>query len=202
MIRIGGIVRRRLRHTTAARIRSIRLAEHREVGLGRQRIAAGPRNARSSLADFRRRISSLRLIAADEEGAGTLTELGGEPAVVSGSTRTSSADAERRLSGRPRRIEPQGARACGDSEAALIDLTYAAEDVPGAPARSPGRTRRSSRRRNGTGARDRASRRRSRWRCSCGGCMLHDPIRRSVIQSSSRPASAAARASRSCSSRP
>jgi aspartate-semialdehyde dehydrogenase len=80
----------------------------------------------------------LRLIAAEGEEAGVLTRVGDEPALVGGLTAVSLSGADAVvLAGSPE-SSAKAMQLLGDPPVSpVIDLTYAAEDVPGARLRAP-----------------------------------------------------------------
>jgi len=80
----------------------------------------------------------LRLIAGDEEQAGALTRIGDEPAVVGGLDAESLADARAIFLAASQETSRKALELAGDPpDAAIIDLTYAAEERPDARLRAP-----------------------------------------------------------------
>ena len=78
----------------------------------------------------------LRLLAADEEAPGTLTRVGDEPTLVSGLEAENLAEAQAVfLTGSPESSQ-KALQLAGDS-IPVIDLTYAAEELPEARLRAP-----------------------------------------------------------------
>ena len=130
VIRIGGIVRRRLqirRHRRPPEHQG--WLTHRPLPWSAA-IAARPRNPRHR-GHHRQPDLDLRLIAAEEEEAGTLTALGDEPAVVSELDAESLRDARAVLLAASPESSRKALELLGDPpDAAIIDLTYAAEDAP------------------------------------------------------------------------
>ncbi len=80
----------------------------------------------------------LRLIAADEEQAGALTRVGDEPAVVGGLDAGSLSEARAIFLAASQETSRKALELAGDSpDAAIIDLTYTAEERPDARLRAP-----------------------------------------------------------------
>jgi aspartate-semialdehyde dehydrogenase len=109
------------------------LAEPREIALVGGKTLLG-RELRDVL-DTSEEDVRLKLAAADEEEAGTITELAGEPAVISDLEAANLRGADAILLA----ATPELSREVIDMKlpAALIDLTYAAEDDPRARLRAP-----------------------------------------------------------------
>jgi aspartate-semialdehyde dehydrogenase len=80
----------------------------------------------------------LRLIAADEEQPGTLTRVGDEPALVGGLDSGSLADARVVILAGSAESSRKALELAGDPpDAAIVDLTFAAEERPDARLRAP-----------------------------------------------------------------
>jgi aspartate-semialdehyde dehydrogenase len=80
----------------------------------------------------------LRLIAADEEQAGSLTRVGDEPAIVGGLDAESLQDARAIFLAASPETSRKALELAGDPpDAAIIDLTYTAEERPDARLRAP-----------------------------------------------------------------
>ena len=79
----------------------------------------------------------LRLIASDDEKAGTLTQVGDEPALVSDLTEESLADAAAVILACSEQTALKALELLGDSETPVIDLTGSAEERPEARLRAP-----------------------------------------------------------------
>ena len=81
---------------------------------------------------------SLRLIAGDQEQAGALTRIGDEPALVGGLDPESLQDARAIFLAASQETSRKALELAGDPpDAAIIDLTYAAEERPDARLRAP-----------------------------------------------------------------
>jgi aspartate-semialdehyde dehydrogenase len=79
----------------------------------------------------------LRLIAADDESPGVLTRVGDEPAVVQGLDAVSLVDARAVFLAGSVEASRKALALSHAPGLAIIDLTYAAEDLPGARLRAP-----------------------------------------------------------------
>ena len=80
----------------------------------------------------------LRLIAADGEQAGTLTRVGDEPAIIGGLTAVSLSGADAVVLAGNAESSLKALELLGDPPvSSVIDLTYAAEELPGARLRAP-----------------------------------------------------------------
>jgi aspartate-semialdehyde dehydrogenase len=80
----------------------------------------------------------LRLIAAEEEQAGSLTRIGDEPAIVGGLNAESLNDARAIILAASAETSRKALELAGDPpDAAIIDLTYTAEERPDARLRAP-----------------------------------------------------------------
>jgi aspartate-semialdehyde dehydrogenase len=81
---------------------------------------------------------SLRLIAADEEQAGTLTRVGDEPALVAGLDTVALSEARAVILAGSAESSRKALELAGDPpDAAIIDLTFTAEERPDARLRAP-----------------------------------------------------------------
>ncbi len=81
---------------------------------------------------------ALQLIAGGEEHAGTLTQLGDEPAIVSGLAPGAFAGVSAIILTGSEESGRKALKFAGEQpDAAVIDLTFAAEDLPGARLRAP-----------------------------------------------------------------
>jgi aspartate-semialdehyde dehydrogenase len=80
----------------------------------------------------------LQLIAGEDEHAGTLTQLGDEPAIVAGLAPGAFAGVGAIILTGSEESGRKALKAAGEEpDAAIIDLTFAAEDLPGARLRAP-----------------------------------------------------------------
>jgi aspartate-semialdehyde dehydrogenase len=80
----------------------------------------------------------LRLIASDNEKAGVLTRVGDEPSVVGGLTAVSLSGADAVVLAGSAESSAKALRLLGEPPVSpVIDLTYAADDAPGARLRAP-----------------------------------------------------------------
>jgi aspartate-semialdehyde dehydrogenase len=81
---------------------------------------------------------SLRLIATEEEAPGTLTRVGDEPTLISGLDAESLAGARAVILAGSPESSRKALKLVGDPpDAAIIDLTFQAEELPGARLRAP-----------------------------------------------------------------